>query len=103
MSARTANGRFAKSEPAEEFGPRAEETSEGNPLEGAELWRIDVPSRGDFPARSYGIYVADDTVIATVGGATWTVWKPWSREVKPWFVKRGARGKRIAQGERLEI
>lgn len=80
-----------------------EPTSEANSLGAAELWRVDVPARGDFPARSYGIYVLDDQVVSTVGGATWTLWKPWNREVKPWFAKRGAKGQRLTKGERLEL
>lgn len=107
MSTRDEQGSFVPAEQdiaeAQEFGQSAEETSDANPLEDAELWRIDVPQRGEFPARSYAIYVQDDLVVGTLGGASWALWQPWNTNVKPWFAKRGARGQRMAKGERLEL
>lgn len=94
MSARDSNGRFA---------PAPEAEAQEGALSGAELWRVVMPARDAFAAKTIGIYVKDGDVVATIGGAEWALWQNWNRHVKPWFAKRQARGSLVAEGERLEL
>lgn len=45
----------------------------------------------DFPDALFYLIVQEDRVVEAAPKAYWAMGKSWSKKVKPWFIKKGAK------------